>query len=942
MATSKDYPEFSDICRTARDLERKLITVQPSQIAGSITHEASYEIFPKEMEEFTYSYLLNEAHKVERKLFASSYSSQLSTPGTGKGMDERQVESELARFASEAPSAPAPEDKPKQGFAIPKMPGIGGMTFPFGKKQQPAQAQQVSPPPVPSASEAPKEIEIARDSEAAGENEMRTRPPIIPPRLQKQQPAPPTIPSEEEEKFETPSQEKEEADETAEPKEVAPPEEETAKFAREVAPEPEPEEKEAPTRGALSSSKISPRLRAIIEEKLRKEEEKAAEEKGSADIEKPLEPEPENQREEDMPIMSARERLLRKLKREKPQEENEEPAHKEEAPEAEEEPEEKEAQPEEAQEAEEEPIEKEESEEAPRRILPVSPKEEPEEKEEYAKVSRAEKPPAKKAERQPSISPLRAVPSGGLVIKPVFSEGEKASPEEKEEAPQDDERMQRIQRIISELSPDRAKSAAISKGAAEAEAKPKGRKKPKPVEEEEPAPEEEEIPKKPEPEEVEEEELASPSEPEEALPSEEEAPQQEEQEEKPAPKQPKSSAKKQPLKKGKQPEAKLKPQPIPAKAVPASLKSSSKKPAEKTMPAKKAVPAARETPVPVRKPVQSARAVPGPRAPIAARTPAPTVSPSRRVLPQRTVPAASTGARPRILPGGLTQQPTPKTYVPPARQKLLPRIQPEETEEKEEQEEAEEEKPRVPPMLPRLKKKKQEEEEQPEENEQAPTPEEEEIPEEKAEESEEEGQAEKEEASSDEVEVPEEKQPSRSKSLAGMKMKKQVSDERVEEEKTPSELAEERRISEKSRQLQQLSLSKKQREISGQATLPEQEEEELEAPKPPKDDELDAPKPEDYGEAKEEFRHKMEQEEVKEHARESSDALVEQYAKDNIVWLYEIYKMGGMGREDFLSKARDKMNEEQSSGKEEAPVPENPALSALQDELEKKKKKKWF
>ncbi len=81
----------------------------------------------------------------------------------------------------------------------------------------------------------------------------------------------------------------------------------------------------------------------------------------------------------------------------------------------------------------------------------------------------------------------------------------------------------------------------------------------------------------------------------------------------------------------------------------------------------------------------------------------------------------------------------------------------------------------------------------------------------------------------------------------------------------------------------------------------------------------------------------MKEEGIKESAKAESEDATEQYAKENMTWLYEIYKMGGMSREDFLQKVRDKIAESKGSspqgGQAEA---SNPAFASIGKEIVEK------
>ena len=127
------------------------------------------------------------------------------------------------------------------------------------------------------------------------------------------------------------------------------------------------------------------------------------------------------------------------------------------------------------------------------------------------------------------------------------------------------------------------------------------------------------------------------------------------------------------------------------------------------------------------------------------------------------------------------------------------------------------------------------------------------------------------------------------------------------------------------------------KEVAGTAAIPQEEED---VPLP----EDDVPKPEDYSQAKEMLRRNLEHDEIARKVRQEEEAEVEQFAKEHMVWLYEIYKMGGMSREDFIQKAAAKYSESKSdsppgAAASGAELPPNPALANLGKEIEKKEKK---
>ncbi|MEM4634051.1 MAG: hypothetical protein QW275_02760, partial [Candidatus Anstonellaceae archaeon] len=185
--------------------------------------------------------------------------------------------------------------------------------------------------------------------------------------------------------------------------------------------------------------------------------------------------------------------------------------------------------------------------------------------------------------------------------------------------------------------------------------------------------------------------------------------------------------------------------------------------------------------------------------------------------------------------------------------------------------------------------------------------------------------------------------------------KKEVLDEPVEKQKTFEEIEEEKRRADAAAKLaKKLALHKepskqipKTREIAGQAELPLEEEEDLPKvplPKEEKEEDIPIPLPEQYEAAKEEFKYKAALEEKKEEiskfAASETEEMLEEYAKENLLWLYEIYKMGGMSREDFLQKVKEKMAEEKGEkiGSSTTPEPSNPAFQNISKEIEKKSK----
>ena len=105
------------------------------------------------------------------------------------------------------------------------------------------------------------------------------------------------------------------------------------------------------------------------------------------------------------------------------------------------------------------------------------------------------------------------------------------------------------------------------------------------------------------------------------------------------------------------------------------------------------------------------------------------------------------------------------------------------------------------------------------------------------------------------------------------------------------------------------------KEISDEAQLPEEGEEEIDVPRPPLPED-EEPKPGDYGSAKVAFKRKMELENLKGAAKERSEEMLEDYAKQNMAWLYDLYKMGALSKDEFLAKVREKISQEEGENPE--------------------------
>lgn len=930
-------PDFATACARAREMEKNLLSAKPSPISGSLLPEEGEELFPQEYESHTYAFLLSEAQKIERKLYMKGLQKTMQSSRQGASgapsIDEAKMEADLHKFASvgELPQAPTlPQEKaqppapPVAKAPLPKLP-----SFPFGKKKegknegqsvQPAkeapaampqqgfsvtQEFRAKPPPVPQVGKETEEKQNDIVPQEAQEFE-REHPGYEPPEEEE---------SDDEKLVGPPLQETkgDEEDFIVPGKEKAPVEEGKEKFAalseeplsalREI---PEPGQQPPAARSPSSASKLSPRLRAIIEEKLRREEErKKKEAQEAAGFEKPIEVQAEEvapaAKQEGEMALSARERLIRKLQKEpgaaKPLKQREMPLGQE-APEptsaGQEAGEEKGAEQEEMP-GQQYPKEKEEEKREPKSLPRQSKRKSASEPQE----AQEEVPAVLPKEEFPSAKANQA-PASGITIQPIFP-GEEAArqPQQQAKPVEESERLRRIQRIIEELSPDKYRASAIS--AQPAKGEPQEPRQGQPAEEglqEEHADAKQPArggPRKARREERAKAEGQGVKTPSRTLPV------------KQTPKQPSA-------KKGRaQASEKV---PVSTKKIPEAKKALLQ---EQEKQQKKKSPALQEEEAPIQKKMKLQQT---------AKLPAN----KGRVLPQKPAPVqlAPLKVGKRILPGGqLAQTPAQETgaqtYVPPARQQLISKMQ--QKEEEAQQEES-------------LAAQEGESQELPEEEPSGPK-------------------------ASDRL------PPAYKQAIP----KKTAYDEPVEKEATPEEIAEERRmrsqaaaLEEKLRQAQALnegqdaaqtrqpappqaslqptstsspSAAKKTRDIAGEASLPEGKEgemiDEAEIPKPPSEEPPASPV--DYAMAKGEFKRKLEDVEVKEKALAQTDEFVEQYAKENLVWLYEIYKMGGMTREDFLQKSREKLQEAASSQQQEQEPPaSNPALSNLEKELERKKK----
>lgn len=893
------FPDFAELCRQARGIEKNPLKLQPSQISDALEPGEGEAIFPKDFESYTYAYLLGEAQKIERRVFAARYQSAAAPPSAKPKQQgaASQEEQELRQFAS----AQKPEELPP--------------VAPFAIETQP----KAQLPPIPSIPL------IKRDSAPAQPTQKQEE--------EEKPPAPDSVPYEAEE-FE-----EEQGDNLPLPSE--PGEEEEAVPKKEEAPVSSRRES-----SFSSTSKLSPRLRAIIEEKLRRDDEKSRAQQ-EAGPEAPA-PEPEPAQKEGEIVMSSRERLLRKLQKAEapieeqpeaaeglsqeegaggqPREEEEEraapiPPARRKAESAKEELHELEK--EEGTGMEEEPPDAEKEEGAGEERMEGEPpeleKETPEEKAGGAPLEERGKP------ARSQIAAGRPIPPGSLLIKQIFTGDEEAAPSKKEkEEPLQEERLRRIQRIMGELAPDKYRAAAAPKASVAQEEIPASKLRKKPVEL--PQMEEEEAPL----EEPEEEAEGQPGRARTRLAKkigsifskQRKGPAQETEEEETA------QPRKKSAKKSEEQE-----QPEEEKEIPAAkrrnkpLRRQQKEEETEAVPQEAPEEEAEEQPVPQQKQAPSSKSISQSRAPkksakgkaaqvpilgkagskkkpqAAAAKKAQPVEPEpeeeEREFPKTLVRAAKPAQQEeapkkgvRILPGGIAvPRAQQKTYVPPARQQLT----------REMQSQQEEDAARKAELFETVPKKAADDRP----SDEGKTP----------------------------GELEEEKRRQRQASALASKLAQ--AKEAAKRQKPPA--------AQEAKELRTPPDPKKTRDIAGEAKLPEEEEEaDIEVPKPPEDqDEEDAPKPQQYEQAKEEFKKKMTEEDIKEKAKVESDEMLEEHAKENYIWLYEVYKMGGISREDFLQKVREKIAEEKGSAQKPAQpeAPANPALAALGKEIDSKPKK---
>ena len=1049
------FPTFSELCAIAREVEKKPLSVPPRPIDGKLVLDENFGIFPREFEEYTYSFLLFEAQKIERRLSADAIAStqQSSMISARRLTPEQQMENDLHKFVSTheqsssddeesplqktlrerkapAPTAPAEvadyereNPTPRVSYDPDAAPIPGEDAEPVPEVPALPPAKRVELPSLPPAKPRVLPPKVPLGYEQKKTSQPSGAPPIPPakPTGQAAPKIPPTNPPEQD---------------AFEPSEPAAPYSMPSK-AQEPSTAAEAEAEKKPPAGISSYSKLSPRLRAIIEQKLHREEEKAKKAREDADIFKtppPAPPEEESgednpgkelenvdapnawnlhdeeaeskgaddalrardkgkkmpppasawdEREETIPGAppedemgeSPRKLPLRKMEADEiapmpddeaqtgdaktpaprklasrlPQVASPLTASQKGAPFSQSEKVRRQLRPP----AKSDDAREEESEDVSEQLQPSAKAGDEEEapalddegqippeplatrlfaRKEKIKIAKSAIPddaPSEEDEKEKQTLPARREPQAGpFMIKPLFPDADASgSPKEKQEISQaeDSDRMRRIQRIIEDLSPDKMR------------AQPR---------QEEVSPEKEEEEKEPE-EEAQAPEADEPAPRKTAAGKKSKAPI--------APLKKLTSAQKKKAAAAQEEEART--EVLRRKTAPIGAEGSNREARQKTAPMKKLQ---RQAPA-EELPEEEAEEIPIPKK-----------AGPKLLLRQKEAAAAKEEAQaprkiaPRIaMHEEETESPEEEEKPLPASRKLAPRLPPreEESEDDSEQlrspakadEEEEEQAPARPfrKLMPRLPPREEPEEETPEEVQAQParglpmrrrilpgmgrtapsTPQTYVPPARERKQIAPPTEAPEEEAAQ---EPPAEEEAEISPRIAPIKPRKLVSDEApLAVDKTPEQLLQDQKMAKMAEQLARLEAGKV-KEVAGTAAMPvEQEDIPL-----PGDDE-GVPKPEEYEQAKESLRKSLEREETVRKVRQEDEVTVEQYAKDHLVWLYEIYKMGGMGREDFLQKASEKYSEAQNAGAAAVAdkAPPNPALANLGKEIEKKDKK---
>jgi len=100
-AKTELFPTVPELCAIAREVEKKPLSIPPRPIDGKLVLDENFGIFPREFEDYTYSFLLFEAQKIERRLSSDAISSSWQEPAAPLHFTpEQQMESDLHKFVS--------------------------------------------------------------------------------------------------------------------------------------------------------------------------------------------------------------------------------------------------------------------------------------------------------------------------------------------------------------------------------------------------------------------------------------------------------------------------------------------------------------------------------------------------------------------------------------------------------------------------------------------------------------------------------------------------------------------------------------------------------------------------------------------------------------------------------------------------------------------------
>ena len=331
------FPTFSELCATAREVEKNPLSIPPRPIDGKLVLDENFGIFPREFEDYTYGFLLFEAQKIERRIGADAIVSAQQGPAASARplTPEQQMQNDLRKFVSAqehalpadnddiaaqplrekrepAPSAPAEvmeyerqnptSREPSDSGDVP-LPAEDGVPSPEKEAARllPAKKEGIISPPRASARVLPpfalqkKSSTISAPNippamQAAPSQQAATAKPAwqsSPPPAQPEPQAPSAKPSWQSSPKIPASQPS--GQDAFEP-DVPAIQQSPSSSAPEL-PLGSEAEKKAPA-GISSYSKLSPRLQALMEQKLRREEERAKKAREDSDIFKTPPPSP--------------------------------------------------------------------------------------------------------------------------------------------------------------------------------------------------------------------------------------------------------------------------------------------------------------------------------------------------------------------------------------------------------------------------------------------------------------------------------------------------------------------------------------------------------------------------------------------------------------------------------------------------------------------------